>query len=134
MASRKLTILCAGAMAVFGALAAPAPDAEALHVLNRLSFGPAPGDLAHVRQIGVDAYIDEQLHPERLALPATLRQQLDGLGSTRWSQRDLVAQFRGAAQAAKNDSEDGQCPSRTNATSRSSRRSPARGLRQRRRT
>ncbi len=34
--------------------------------LNRVSFGPRPGDFERVQQIGVDAYIEEQLHPEAI--------------------------------------------------------------------
>jgi uncharacterized protein (DUF1800 family) len=35
-----------------------------VHVLNRLGFGPRPGDVQRVAAMGVRAYIDEQLHPE----------------------------------------------------------------------
>ncbi len=35
-------------------------------VLNRLSFGPKPGDAALVRRLGLKAYIEQQLHPETL--------------------------------------------------------------------
>ena len=41
-------------------------DQQVLQVLNRLAFGPRPGDVAKVRAIGVDAWIDQQLHPERI--------------------------------------------------------------------
>jgi len=34
------------------------------HVVNRLTFGPRPGDYARVAAMGVDAFIDEQLAPE----------------------------------------------------------------------
>ena len=53
-----------------------APDGEAIdpirHVLNRLSFGPRPEDLARVRRLGrstetaIQSYVDEQLDPGRL--------------------------------------------------------------------
>ena len=79
--------------------AEPPSDAQALHVLNRLGYGPAPGDLAHVRQVGIDRYIAEQLHPERLPLPVALQQQIGSLGSTHMSQRELIAQFREAEQS-----------------------------------
>ena len=43
-------------------------DDEAIeHVLNRLGYGPRPGDVERVRAMGLGRYIDEQLHPERLA-------------------------------------------------------------------
>lgn len=35
-------------------------------VLNRAAFGPRPGDVERVRQMGVNAYIEEQLAPERI--------------------------------------------------------------------
>jgi uncharacterized protein (DUF1800 family) len=44
-----------------------ADDRTIVHVLNRLGFGAAPGDIQRVRQIGLAAYIDQQLRPERLA-------------------------------------------------------------------
>lgn len=43
----------------------PAPSPE-LHVLNRLTFGVRPEDLAHVRAVGVNAFIEEQLQPENI--------------------------------------------------------------------
>ena len=39
---------------------------RALHALNRLTFGPRPGDLQHVVAMGVDRWIDLQLHPEKI--------------------------------------------------------------------
>jgi hypothetical protein len=41
-------------------------DARAVHALNRLSFGPRPGDLEKLRKLGVDKWIEQQLHPERI--------------------------------------------------------------------
>ncbi len=42
-------------------------DQQVHHVLNRLAFGPRPGDVERVRRMGVDAWIAAQLSPERLA-------------------------------------------------------------------
>lgn len=36
------------------------------HLLSRAAFGPWPGDLARVREMGREAWLDEQLHPERI--------------------------------------------------------------------
>jgi uncharacterized protein (DUF1800 family) len=42
-------------------------DAQLIeHVLNRLGYGPRPGDIDHVRQIGVEQWIDQQLRPDRI--------------------------------------------------------------------
>jgi uncharacterized protein (DUF1800 family) len=54
---------------------------QAAHVLNRLAFGPKPGDIERVTQIGVRRYIDEQLQPEALAYPAALSERLAALES-----------------------------------------------------
>ena len=42
------------------------PDEQIQQVLNRLTFGAKPGDAERVREEGVDKWIDEQLHPERI--------------------------------------------------------------------
>ncbi len=46
-------------------------DQQVHHVLNRLAFGARPGDVDAVRTMGVDAWIDRQLHPERMSDVAT---------------------------------------------------------------
>ena len=47
----------------------PAVDEHdrALQALNRLTFGPRPGDVDRVLAIGVDQWIDQQLHPDTIA-------------------------------------------------------------------
>lgn len=86
--------------------------AEALHAVNRLSMGPAPGEVARVMRIGVDRYIDEQLNPEHLAIPTSLTRQLDALRTTHMSQDDLIAQYREALQTAKSDKDLGKAERR----------------------
>ncbi len=39
---------------------------RAMHVLNRLAFGPRPGDVDAIAKSGVDAWIEQQLHPEAI--------------------------------------------------------------------
>lgn len=41
-------------------------DQQVHHVLNRLGFGARPGDADAVRAMGIDRWIDHQLHPERM--------------------------------------------------------------------
>ena len=41
-------------------------DQRIIHVLNRLGYGPRPGDLERVKQIGLAAYVDRQLDPGRI--------------------------------------------------------------------
>jgi uncharacterized protein (DUF1800 family) len=54
-----------------GPAVSPAPDDQTIvHVLNRVAFGPRAGDVERVRALGLERYIDEQLHPERVPDPA----------------------------------------------------------------
>ena len=65
---------------------------KALHVLNRLGFGPAPGDLERVLDLGIRNFIEQQLHPERLADPFAL-EKLDGLSTTSMTDAELMETF-----------------------------------------
>jgi uncharacterized protein (DUF1800 family) len=51
-----------------GPLDPPQSDSldDVSHALNRLTFGPRPGDYARARALGVAAFIDEQLSPEKI--------------------------------------------------------------------
>ncbi len=40
--------------------------ARILQILRRITFGVRPGDLERVERIGLEAYVDRQLHPERI--------------------------------------------------------------------
>ncbi len=61
-----------------------------LHVLNRLAFGPRPGDFEHVSAIGPERYVQEQLHPESIAIPADL---VERVGEYRTLQMSPIALF-----------------------------------------
>jgi len=39
---------------------------KTLHALNRLTFGPRPGDEAMVKKMGLEAWFQQQLHPETI--------------------------------------------------------------------
>ncbi len=45
----------------------PNDDAAITHALNRLAFGPRPGEVARVRDVGLSRWIDQQLDPARIA-------------------------------------------------------------------
>jgi len=83
----------AAAVGPDGALAAtPASDATILHVLNRLTFGPRPGDLERVREQGLEAWIDAQLDGERIAETA-LETRLADLRTLRYSTAELFKKY-----------------------------------------
>ena len=91
-------VVCSAALGVCAlgnpsARTPPADSDEAIvHVLNRVAFGPTPGDIEHVRAIGIPRYIDEQLHPDRLA-DAGMDARLAGLPTLRMSSREIAEQF-----------------------------------------
>jgi uncharacterized protein (DUF1800 family) len=66
---------------------------RALHVLNRLAFGPKPGDLEHVRSIGYERYIQEQLHPESIPLAPALSERLARMPTLRMTPVELFVEF-----------------------------------------
>jgi len=55
--------------------------AAALHIANRLGFGPAPGDLAQIAVAGFEAWLDKQLHPQPAQIPASVASVLKSLPS-----------------------------------------------------
>jgi uncharacterized protein (DUF1800 family) len=56
-------------------------DRRIAHVLNRVTFGPRPGDAEQVRRLGVERWIDLQLNPDRIEEHPTLRARLATLGT-----------------------------------------------------
>jgi len=76
-----------------GEAAEPASDTQIIHILNRMGFGPTPEAIAHVRDIGIDRYIDEQLRPETIAEPAELTERLAGLDTLRLNPAQLFTQY-----------------------------------------
>src|SRR4051794_20421494 len=65
---------------------------RAVHALNRLTFGPRPGDVQRVQQIGVQKWIDLQLHPEKID-DSALEARLAPFRTLRMNTRELVENF-----------------------------------------
>ncbi len=70
----------------------------ALHLSNRLGFGPAPGDLARIAEAGIDNYIQSQLHPQTQNLPASVTSVLRSLPAFGRDTGDLYAEYWWKAQ------------------------------------
>ncbi len=81
------------------------------HVLDRTSFGARPGDVERVQSMGLDRYLDDQLHPERLS-DAGLDARLADLETLRMSSRQIEEEFavplEEARKAAAAQGGDGQ--------------------------
>jgi uncharacterized protein (DUF1800 family) len=68
-------------------------DDQILHGLNRLTFGPRPGDVQRVKRIGLKKWIDQQLHPERIPENPVLEAQLQPLESLRMTPLEAVQHY-----------------------------------------
>jgi uncharacterized protein (DUF1800 family) len=65
---------------------------RALHALNRLAFGPRPGDVDAVLKDGVDIWIEQQLHPE--AIPdRAVEARVAGLATMKLSNAQIVKTY-----------------------------------------
>jgi uncharacterized protein (DUF1800 family) len=81
------------------------PDQQAVHVLNRLGYGPRPGDVERVRQMGVQRYIDSQLDPESIPLPAELAERLRGLETANMTAGAAVREFNELRKEVRDEEE-----------------------------
>ena len=70
----------------------PSDPRRALHALNRLTFGPRPGDVQQVVATGVDQWIDLQLHPEKID-DSALNARLEPLRTLRMSAHEIAEDF-----------------------------------------
>ena len=74
--------------------AAPlSPEQQAVHVLNRLAYGPRPGDIEHVVRVGVRQYIDSQLEPASIPYPQALSARLAALDTVNRPAGEALAEF-----------------------------------------
>jgi uncharacterized protein (DUF1800 family) len=65
---------------------------RALHALNRLTFGPRPGEVERVAALGVDKWIEQQLRPEKIDDHA-VEARLAGFTTLRMSTREMIEKF-----------------------------------------
>jgi uncharacterized protein (DUF1800 family) len=84
-----------------GSVPAVADTATVAHVLNRLGYGPRPGDIARVQQMTLAKYIDEQLHPERIQ-DAALEAKLAAYPTIALSTDEIARDYYGPAEALRN--------------------------------
>ena len=75
-------------------------DQRILHVLNRLGFGARPGDVERVKAMGIDAYITQQLWPEKID-DAASEAKLQNLGTLRMSTAEIYEKYPQPGQLLK---------------------------------
>ena len=85
--------LIAGSLIPIANAADISTELREVHVLNRLGFGPRPGDIEQVRSIGVDRYIEAQLSPKNISLPQNMVTRLDSLKTLHLSPPQLFTEY-----------------------------------------
>jgi uncharacterized protein (DUF1800 family) len=77
-------------------------DEAIVHALNRLAYGPRPGDVERIRQMGLEKWIEQQLHPESIEDQA-LNERLQRYPTLSMSSKQLLEEFPRAGQVAKQE-------------------------------
>lgn len=87
----------------YACLAQTPDDDKVLHVVNRLTFGPAPGDLQRVKAMGVKAFIDQQLNPSSIPESPVVQALVAKSTSPKESVAELMRQVRELQQNKQKD-------------------------------
>ena len=91
-------------------------DEAILHALNRLAYGPRPGDVERVRQMGLAKWIDQQLNPNSIDDKA-VEARLETYPTLRMSSATLLAQYPQPKQAEKQAAKQAQAVASTRSDS-----------------
>ena len=79
---------------------------EIVHVLNRITFGPRPGDVEMVQQMGgVRAYIEQQLHPEQID-DSAVEQKVASFDLLQMPSEQLLGMYKEEKQNKKLEKQD----------------------------
>jgi len=63
------------------------------HALDRLTFGPRPGDLERIQSMGLKKWLDAQVHPEKNPESPVLQEHLAPLESLRMNIRETYLRY-----------------------------------------
>jgi uncharacterized protein (DUF1800 family) len=100
---RRITLAALALLALTAAAPNKLDDRQrALHALNRLAFGARPGDVDKIMSGGVDAWIDRQLHPERIEDRA-VDERLAQLPTLRLSNAEILKTYYVPLQQARRE-------------------------------
>ena len=75
-------------------------DEAILHALNRLGYGPRPGDIQRLRQMGLEKWVDQQLDPDSID-DSALDARLEKYPTLKMSSQELLQEFPQPAMAAR---------------------------------
>ncbi|MGB6899149.1 MAG: DUF1800 domain-containing protein [Candidatus Acidiferrum sp.] len=82
-------------------------DEAILHALNRLAYGPRPGDVERIRQMGLAKWIDQQLNPSSMDDKA-LDARLEDFPTLKMSSAKLIEEYPRPKQVEKRASQRAQ--------------------------
>jgi uncharacterized protein (DUF1800 family) len=77
-------------------------DEAVLHALDRLAFGPRPGDVERIQQVGLEKWIDQQLDPSSID-DSAVEARLAGFETLHMSTAQLLARFEPLQRIAKRE-------------------------------
>jgi uncharacterized protein (DUF1800 family) len=77
-------------------------DQAIVHALNRLGYGPRPGDVQRVKEMGLAKWIDRQLHPESIN-DSALEVRLSRFSTLNMSSQALLEKFPRPQVAARRE-------------------------------
>jgi uncharacterized protein (DUF1800 family) len=77
-------------------------DEAILHALNRLAYGPQPGDVERIRKMGLEKWITKQLNYESMD-DSSLKDRLSGFDTLQMSSAKLLEKYPPPAQVAKQE-------------------------------
>jgi uncharacterized protein (DUF1800 family) len=78
------------------------PEEAIQHALNRLAYGPRPGDVERIKQMGLAKWIDQQLNPGTIDDKA-VEARLENYPTLRLSTAKLIDEYPQPKQAAKKE-------------------------------
>ncbi|MDJ0553220.1 MAG: DUF1800 domain-containing protein [Microcoleaceae cyanobacterium MO_207.B10] len=76
-------------------------DIKILHLINRLSFGPTPGQIQDIQNIGIEPYIKSQLKPNSIPYPKLLTKKLEYLDTLTLTPGQIVTELQKLQQQGK---------------------------------
>jgi uncharacterized protein (DUF1800 family) len=77
-------------------------DEAIMHAMNRLAYGPRPGDVEHIRKMGLEKWIDQQLHPDSID-DSALDQRLQRYPTLNLPAKKLIQEYPQPAQVIKKE-------------------------------
>src|ERR1700677_11381 len=77
-------------------------DEAIMHAMNRLGYGPRPGDVERIRKMGLEKWVDQQLHPDSID-DAALDQRLQRYPTLNMSAKKLIEEYPQPGQVIKKE-------------------------------